>query len=175
MKKQTAINVTKALKSIVEETKTYPKMIQADNGSEFMNETSKWMKDNKITYIKTNSYSSQSNGLVEGKNRRIREVLRELMIRNNNRNWTNSSQIACENLNSQRNGTTKKILISVWRQSHEIIQKDKEIVQFHKDQIVSEIKKNTAEKFYVGDLVRVKMGALFSKIRKLIKSNKKNW
>ena len=62
MKTQTAINVTKSLKSIVEDTKTYPKIIQADNGSEFMNETSKWMKDNNITYIKTNSYSPQSNG-----------------------------------------------------------------------------------------------------------------
>ena len=173
MKTQTTINVTKALKSIVEETKTYPKIIQADNGNEFMNETSKWMKDNDITYIKTNSYSPQSNGLVEGKNRRIREVLRELMIRNNNRNWTNSLEIACENLNTQRNGTTKKTPISIWRPGHEIIHKDKEIVQFHKDRIVNEIKKNTAEKFNVGDLVRVKMGALFSKIRKLIKSNKK--
>ena len=36
MKTQTAINVTNALKSIVQETKTYPKMIQADNGSEFI-------------------------------------------------------------------------------------------------------------------------------------------
>ena len=34
MKTQTAINVTNATKSIVQETKTYPKLIQADNGSE---------------------------------------------------------------------------------------------------------------------------------------------
>ena len=40
MKTQTAINVTNSLKSIVQETNTYPKMIQEDNGSEFMNETS---------------------------------------------------------------------------------------------------------------------------------------
>ena len=44
MKNQTAINVTNAQKSIVQETNTYPKMIQADNGNEFMNETSDWMK-----------------------------------------------------------------------------------------------------------------------------------
>ena len=36
MKTQTSINVTNALKSIVQETKTYPKMIQADNGLEFL-------------------------------------------------------------------------------------------------------------------------------------------
>ena len=125
MKTQTAINVTKALKSIVEETKTYPKIIQADNGSEFMNETSKWMKDNNITYIKTNSYSPQSNGLVEGKNRRIREVLRELMIRYNNRNWTNSLQIACESLHSQRNGTTKKHLFQYGDQVMKLFKKIK--------------------------------------------------
>ena len=50
MKTQTAINVTKALKSIVKETNTYPKIIQADNGSEFMNETSDWTKDTDIKY-----------------------------------------------------------------------------------------------------------------------------
>ena len=37
MKTQTALNVTKALESIVQETNTYPKIIQADNGTEFMN------------------------------------------------------------------------------------------------------------------------------------------
>ena len=89
MKSQTSINVTNALKSTVEEANTYLKMIQADNGSEFMNETSDWMKENDIVYIKTLSYTSTSNGLLEEKKRRIREVLRELMIRNNNRNWTN--------------------------------------------------------------------------------------
>ena len=173
MKTQTALNVTNALKSIVEETKTYPKMIQADNGSEFMNETSDWMKENNIVYIKTLSYTPTSNGLVEGKNRRIREVLREMMIRNNNRNWTNSHQIACDNLNSQRNGTTKKAPVIVWREGHQIEEKDKDIVDLHKKRIIREIKKSTAEKFQVGDLVRVKMGALFSKIRKLIKSDNK--
>ena len=95
------------------------------------------------------------------------------MIRNNNRNWTNPLQVACENLNSQRNGTTKKTRISIRRQGHEIIQKGKKIHQFYKNRIVNEIKKNTAETFHVDDLVRVKMGSLFSKIRKLIKSNKK--
>ena len=173
MKMQTAINVTKALKSIVEETNTYPKIIQADNGSEFMNETSDWMKENNIVYIKTLSYTPTSNGLVEGKNRRIREVLRELMIRNNNRNWTNSLQLACDNLNSQRNGTTKQKPSSIWRQGHDRIDRDKGVVDLHKKRIIKEIKKSTAHKFEVGDLVRVKMGALFSKIRKLIKSDNK--
>ena len=93
-----------------------------------MNETSDWMKENNIVYIKTLSYTPTSNGLVEGKNRRIREVLRELMIRNNNRNCTNSLQLVCDNLNSQRNGTTKQKPSSIWRQGHEILDRDKGIV-----------------------------------------------
>ena len=52
MKTQTAANVTKALKIIVEETQTYHKIIQADNGSEFMNETTDWMKESNIVYRK---------------------------------------------------------------------------------------------------------------------------
>ena len=95
------------------------------------------------------------------------------MIRNNNRNWTNSLQIACDNLNSQRNGTTKKAPVIIWCQGHQIEDRDKDVVDLHKKRIIREIKKSTVEKFEVGDLVRVKMGALFSKIRKLIKSDNK--
>ena len=97
-----------------------------------MNETSDWMKENNIVCIKTLSYTPTSSGLVEEKNRRIREVLRELMIRNNNRNWTNSLQIACDNLNFQRNGTTKKTPLSVWREGHDIMTIDKNVVELHK-------------------------------------------
>ena len=46
-------------------------------------------------------------------------------------------------------------------------------MDLHKKRIVREIKKSTAHEFQVGDKVRVKMGALFSKIRKLIKSDNK--
>ena len=93
------------------------------------------------------------------------------MITNNNRNWTNSLQIACDNLNSQRNGTTKKAPVIIWCQGHQIEDRDKDVVDLHKKRIIREIKKSTAHKFEVGDLVRVKMGALFSKIRKLIVAN----
>ena len=73
-------NSDKSLTSIIEETSTYPQIIQADNGSEYIYETIDWMKENNVVYIKTLSYTPTSNGLVEHKNRHIREVLRELMI-----------------------------------------------------------------------------------------------
>jgi transposase InsO family protein len=92
LKAQTAINVRNAMVNIVAETKTYPRIIQADNGSEFKKETSEWIKDNNITYIKTLSYSPESNGLTELKNKLVRNILREIMIRTNSRNWTTHLQ-----------------------------------------------------------------------------------
>jgi hypothetical protein len=120
LKTQTAVNVRNALINIVQETKTYPKIIQADNGSEFKKETSEWMKEHDIVYIKTLSYSPESNGLVEGKNKIVRKVLREIMIRRNSRNWTNYLQICADLMNTQRNGTTKENPDDIWREGHEL-------------------------------------------------------
>ena len=86
--------------SIVAETKTYPRIIIADNGSEFQAETSAWMREHNIVYVKTLSYSPESNGLVEGTNKKIRKVLREIMIRTNSRNWTTHLQTTTNLLNS---------------------------------------------------------------------------
>jgi hypothetical protein len=95
-------------------------MVQADNGSEFQAETAVWFKEHNVKYIKTLSYSPESNGIVEGRNRKVRKVLREIMIRTNSRNWTRHLQTTANLLNSQRNGTTKQTPDSVWKQSHEL-------------------------------------------------------
>ena len=49
---------------ICDESNTKPKIIQADNGSEFKGDFSDWTKDNKIDLIKTLSYLPTSNGLI---------------------------------------------------------------------------------------------------------------
>jgi len=110
--------VRNALVNIVQESKTYPKIIQAENGSEFEEETSAWMKEQNIVYIKTLSYSPESNGVVEGKNKIVRKILREIMIRKNSRNWTNYLQICAELMNTQRNGTTKENPNDIWLEGH---------------------------------------------------------
>ena len=174
MKKQTAKNVTSAMKSIVAETKTYPNIIQADNGTEFLGETTAWMKENNIVYIKTLSYTPTANGLVEGKNKIVRKILREIMIRNNSQNWVNYLQICSNNMNSQRNGTTKQTPDSLWKEGHEIQgEKNESVIQLHKKRIAREVQGNTTEEYKVGDYVRVKMGSLFSEVRKMIKAGDK--
>jgi hypothetical protein len=171
---QTAVNVRNALVNIVQETTTYPKIIQADNSSEFKAETSKWMSDNNIVYIKTLSYSPESNGLVEGKNKIVRKILREIMIRQNSRNWTNFLQICAELINTRRNGTTKENPNNIWRGGHELQgEKNSAVIRLHEKRITNSIKNNTTEEYKINDYVRVKMSTLYSSVRKIIKSGDK--
>jgi hypothetical protein len=173
LKTQTAFNVRNALINIVAETKTYPKIIQADNGSEFAKETSMWMEENNITYIKTLSYSPESNGLVEGKNKIVRKILREIMIRNNSRNWTNYLQICAELMNTQKNETTKENPNDIWLEGHQLYWKNEAIIRLHKNRIANAVRNNSTEEYKVGDYVRVKMATLYSSVRKIIKSGDK--
>jgi hypothetical protein len=174
LQSQTAVNVRNALRSVVEESKTYPKIIQADNGSEFKGETSAWMKEHNIVYIKTLSYSPESNGLVEGKNKIVRKILREIMIRNNSRNWTNYLQICAELMNTQRNGTTKANPNDIWREGHELQgEKNQNVIRLHERRIANAVKNNTTEEYKINDYVRVKMATLYSSVRKIIKSGDK--
>jgi hypothetical protein len=168
--------VRNALINLVQETKTYPILIMADNGSEFKRETSEWMQDNKITYIKTLSYSSESNGLVEGTNKKVRKVLREIMIRTNSRNWTRNLQNTANLLNSQVNGTTKRTPDSIWKPGHKLQgEQDQDVIRLHERRIINAVKNNDITEYKIGDFVREKMGTLYSKARKLIKSgDKKN-
>jgi transposase InsO family protein len=176
LKSQTAVNVRNAMVNVVAETKTYPRIIQADNGSENKAETSQWMKDNNITYIKTLSYSPESNGLVEGRNKLVRNVLREIMIRTNSRNWTRHLQTTANLLNTQTNGTTKRTPNSIWKEGHELQgEQDQDIIRRHERRIINAVKNNQTVEFKINDFVRVKMGTLYSSVRKLIKSgDKKN-
>ena len=173
LKTQTAVNIRNALINIVAETKTYPKIIAADNGSEFSKETSVWMEENNITYIRNLSYSPESGGLVEGKNKIVRKILREIMIRQNSRNWTNYLQICAKLMNTYKNGTTKENPDDIWKESHELCWKNEAIIRLHKNRIANAVRNNSTEEYKVGDYVRVKMATLYSSVRKIIKSGDK--
>jgi IS30 family transposase len=54
VKTQTAINVRNALINIVQETNSYPRIIQADNGREFQGETLAWFNQHNIQYVYKN-------------------------------------------------------------------------------------------------------------------------
>jgi hypothetical protein len=171
LKSQTAINVRNAMMSIVAETKTYPRICQFDNGSEFKAETLDWMKEHNIQVINTLSYSPESNGLMEGRNKLVRNVLREIMIRTNSRRWTTYLQTTANLLNTQMNGTTKRTPDSIWKEGHELQgEQDQDVIKRHEQRIINAVKNNDTTEYKKGDFVRVKMGTLYSSVRKLLKS-----
>ena len=115
-----------------------------------MAETTAWMQQNKIEYIKTLSYSPESNGLVEGKNKIVRRVLREIMIRNNNRNWTTYLQITADLMNTMRNGTTKQTANSIWKEGHELpAEQNQDIIRLHERRITNAIKNNDTTEYKI--------------------------
>jgi hypothetical protein len=129
------------------------------------------MKDNNIQVIKTLSYSPESNGLVEGRNKLVRNILREIMIRTNSRNWTRHLQTTANLLNTQTNGTTKRTPNSIWKEGHELQgEQDQDIIRRHERRIINAVKNNQTVEFKINDFVRVKMGTLYSSVRKLLKS-----
>jgi hypothetical protein len=79
-------------------------------------------------------------------------------------------------LNSQRNGTTEQTPDIVWKEGHELQgEQDQSIIRLHERRIINAIKNNDTTEYKFGDFVRVKMGTLYSKVCKLIKSgDKKN-
>ena len=64
----------------------------------------------------------------------------------------------------------------MWKPGHELEgEQDRDIIRLHEKRITNAIKNNPTEEYIVGDYVRVKMGTLYSSVRKLIKSgDKKN-
>jgi hypothetical protein len=168
---QTAVNGRNAMVNIVAETKSYPRICQFDNGGEFKKETLDWMKEHNIQVIKTLSYSPESNGLVEGTNKKVRNVLREIMIRTNSRNWTTHLQNTANLLNTQMNGTTKRTPNSIWKEGHELQgEQDRAIIRRHEQRIINAVKNNPTTEYKIGDFVRAKMRTLYSSVRKLLKS-----
>ena len=98
------------------------------------------------------------------------------MIRTNSRNWTRNLQNCANLLNTQVNGTIKATPDSVWKPGHELQgEQDQGIIRLHEKRVINAVKNNDTTEYKVGDFVRVKMGTLFSSVRKLLKSgDKKN-
>ena len=111
------------------------------------------MKQNNIKSVKTLSYSPESNGLVEGTNKKVRKVLREIMIRNNSRNWYSHLQTTANLLNTQRNGTTKQTPNNVWKEGHELQgEQDRDIIRLHEKRIINAIKMMIQQNITLGTL-----------------------
>jgi hypothetical protein len=157
------------LESVIQEAGMKPSKIICDLGREFSLDA--WGRENGVTIVHSRSYQPQTNGQVEGSNRIIRKVLSAFFIRNGNTNWIDHLDELRDNLNSNRHGVTKTTPDNLYQTNNEATKlKARVRIDARAKKILS---KDTI--FQVGDLVRIKNSALYSKIREKIKDGgKKN-
>jgi hypothetical protein len=178
LKNKTSEDVKNAMQDICQKAGVYPHILQRDNGGEFAGQLTTWLNDHDIEGIKTLSYSPQSNGLIENFNNQMRKMLRELMIRHNNLIWYNQLDLCCSIKNRQRNSTTKRRPIDVWKNApyDEVEAFDnRNVAENIREKARKNVAKNKTVELNVGDYVRVKLSQLYSQIRKMVKAGDKKY
>lgn len=172
LKNKTSNDVVRAMNNIVSRATGIPRILQKDNGGEFQGLLNDWLDEHKVKFVNTQSYSPQSNGLVENFNRQLRRIIRELFIRNKSLNWVDDLQTAVNSKNGMINETTQHTPNELYL---------KPLSQDNHNNVSERIQQNAnktlvqAPIFNVGDLVRIKMTALQSQIRQKIKHQDKKY
>lgn len=178
--KKEAINVANEFERI---TEMYPTYILCDNGKEFQGEFINYCKDNDIIIRNTTTYAPQSNGVVESKNKQVRKLVRDVFLRTGKQNWTKYLDDIEENLNNTYNSNKKATPNELWTNTTEKIKMPNRNLP---DTLSNELTKQqnevkrmlTKQELYddkvldVGDHVRIKMSALYSDIRRIVKQGK---
>jgi hypothetical protein len=97
-----------------------------------------------------------------------------MFLRNNNTTWYDKLELVAINKNNQKNATIKNPPIAVWHPGYEVSENNTSEALI-KERASKLMKKYKAIKYEVGDLVRVKVSALFSHVRELIKNGNKKY
>jgi len=168
----------------VNEAHTFPHIIQGD--SEFAKGALLlWCQNNRITLIKTTSYTPNSNGKIERINREVRKKIKAGFVRNNNLSWSANLQDYIKNINNQQNSRNKLSPNQLWMEgynphpdNHQVVDNprlnDNMNIQDRQDynetKILSRAKKlvslGKTPVFNVGDFVRIKLLVLNNDMRK---------
>ena len=143
-----------------------------------------------IKVINTLSYSPRSNGLVENLNNTVRKLIRRMVTRHeNNQDWIQRKNLLeIENVkNNMKNVSTKFSPDQLWTQQpylkkdyselNRLDHVENELQQKARMRLKSRAKRilSINPEFEIGDIVRVKLSTLNSKIRQAIKQgDKKN-
>lgn len=178
--KKEAKNVAKEFERIVA---VYPTYILCDNGLEFKGDFIDYAKLHGIIIRNTTTYAPQSNGIAESKNKQVRKLIRDVFLRTNQMNWTRYIDAIEDNLNNTYNSKRKATPNELWsdttdkikmprRNLPETLATDSKLFKQQKEVKRMLAKQNIYDDkvLEVGDYVRIKMTALYSDIRRIVKS-----
>ncbi len=164
----------------------YPTYILCDNGTEFQGEFIDYCKDHDIIIRNTTSYAPQSNGIVENKNKQVRKLIRDIFLRTGKLTWSTHLDEIASNLNNTYHSKKKATPDELWtatenkvlmpRETHrnlpEHLQAPLNVQQKEVKRMLNKQGQYDDKVLEVGDHVRVKMSALYSGVRSLLKSGK---
>lgn len=170
-----AVDVRDAMKRITARAEVKPTYILSDNGTEFEGEFKAWCEDNGIKQRKTATYSPQANGIVERANQEIRKVCRDIFTRTGVNNWCNYLEDIEKNRNSAFHSRLKTAPNEVWANEPDV-ELTKSQLEAHENvrqKAKQSLQKFKSQNFEEGDCVRVRMTALYSNIRKIVKQGNK--
>ncbi len=187
LKKKDATSVVNAMREIINGADVTPDTILSDNGTEFDGAFRTFCEEENIKLLHIPSHSPQSNGVVERANKDIRKIINGFYLKDPETNWVDVLPEVEDNKNSSYNSSIKDIPQNVWtseknkNQPDYVENDDGEIINNPK--IKSKVnlalramklidKYKEHDNFKVGDKVRVKMSAMYSGVRKLIKEGK---
>ena len=167
-----ANTIVDALDQVFNHWNVYPSKLQSDNGGEFVNDImTDWAKQHNVKLIRTNSYTPQSNGLVENWNLYLRNMMRESFIRTKSFNWIDNLQDFVDNRNKSKHSVTKNQPEQIWDENKDFTNdKIDEVKTTLSNNAQKQLDRNKTQEFNFGDTVRVKTSSLSSKIRKQIKA-----
>ncbi len=183
LKKKESTNTKNSLENIITNINIKPKLIQVDNGLEFLGEFKQYCDDNSIKIIYNQSYNPNQNSVVERSNEEVRKIIRAYMLQNKNNIWYNLLPKVEENRNDGYNENLKATPNQLWSDTNKPLSKrslpktvstdsqalTSKINQTENAKQVIEKYKNN-DNFKVGDKVRILMSSLFSNIRREYKS-----
>jgi Integrase core domain len=110
----TAKEVVLAFKKMMRDAEnTKPRVCVHDNGSEFQGEFKKFLKDEGIKNVETQSYSPMGN-LAERYNRVLREKIRAGIVRHDNLEFVKHLQDYVQNINNMRHNGSKFTPNQIW-------------------------------------------------------------
>lgn len=183
IKYKTAKQIAESFRKIIERAGITPDHLMMDNGTEFKGQFEELCKELDIKIRHTRSYTPQANGIVETANKAVRKLIRYLMVQNNTYRWSSYLNDIENNRNTTYNSSIKNAPNNIWTSTKELI--DTNIDENTDATTISKIKAQQSvinrflnkkeryedlfDNFEVGDIVRIKMSAVFTNIRKMIK------
>ena len=171
LKRKEAASVRRVLEEITEEDDFMPKLICSDGGGEFKKDVSEWCRENGIRQSFTKSYSPL--GLVETINQQLRRMLYDGMAREETSDWVKFVPIAEASWNTSRHAGQKHTPAFLFLSSGEDAADEKREAL---DKIAADSRKriaqNQSRELRVGNIVRVAVKAISTKVRKSYKEDK---